>query len=327
MINSRYILICNIILSILLTYLVINTSLNYLSIHADIVKKYTVNRTPVSQNKSVEKKFDYYKIIIDRDIFRSFAPVEVKEIPKPVTPPKITEPKIENKPAPPPKPLNLKLKGTIVGLTEDSFAIIENTAKKIDEFYKVNAMIKDTDAKIIDIARNVVTLQIGDRTENIYVYDEDKNSIRPISHDSNKPKTVLPSRGPRAPVHHPPQSAGERDKNFVVNRTEMIDSMGGDINQIIDKVMASVDINPYIENGKFMGYSINNLESLGGILTGQGLENGDIIKEVNGIKLESAEKLFELYQVIYPELQSLSSVQVVLSRKGTDMSLNYSINQ
>ncbi|MBI4651153.1 hypothetical protein HY745_07705 [Candidatus Desantisbacteria bacterium] len=319
-INFKYIYIINIFLSFLFIYLVFNTGMSFISVNLNKSKKYTVNRVFTSKDNSNEKQFSYYKVIIDRNFFMPLITEEIKPPVKPavmVTPPPRIPEIIPEKPAPPPKPLNLKLKGTVVGISENSFAIIENTARRVDEFYMVNDIIKDTDAKIIDISRNVVTLKIGDRIEYLTIYEEDKKTIQ------QKPEKTFTSK-PASPYIQPASSSGA-EKSFVVNRTEVVGSMGGDIDQIIEKVMTSININPYIENGKFMGYSITNLESLGDLLTGQGFENGDIVKEVNGIKLESPEKLFELYQALYPQLESLSSINVVLSRSGADKTLNYSI--
>ncbi|MBI5418083.1 hypothetical protein HZA55_09095, partial [Candidatus Poribacteria bacterium] len=122
-----------------------------------------------------------------------------------------------------------------------------------------------------------------------------------------------------------PFKSKEIELNFYNNKTrysksfkfpfehvwKKIDSMGG-ADAAIDKIMTSVDINPYIENGKFIGYSLNNIESTGDILTSAGLKNRDIIKEVDGIKLESPEKLFELYQSLYPKMQTLSSINITV---------------
>ncbi len=325
--NVKYnIIIFNVLLSLLFIYVIVDTGIVYFSSRLNTVKKYAVNRIFTKDDKSIDNKFNFYKIIEERNLFCSSVE-EIKEVPQPKTvqPPPKPEIKVESKPVPPPKPLNLKLKGTIVGISENSFAIIENTARRIDEFYRINDIIKDSDAKIIDIARNIVTLQIGDRIEYLTIYEEDKKNIGTMSQRSDK-KTDLSGKKPH-PTREEAALAHEQGKTFVVNRSEMLGNMGGDVDQVIEKIMASVDINPYIENGKFVGYSLNNLESVGNILTGQGFQNGDIIKEINGIKLESPEKLFELYQVLYPELQSIPSIQVVLDRGGSDITLNYQINQ
>ncbi|MBI5206984.1 MAG: hypothetical protein HY934_04250 [Candidatus Firestonebacteria bacterium] len=314
-----YIIIGNIALSFIIVYFAINTIMIQISSRLDNIKKYTVNRIFDSVNKSVEKNFNYYKIIIDRNLFLSPFKEKVVSPPKNITPPP-APPKQEIIPAVPKaaplKPLNLKLKGTVVGMAEDSFCIIEDTARRVDDFYRINDIIKGTEAKIIDIDRNVVTLKIDDRIEYLTIYDDDKKNLPAIPAKEDKISRTASVK----------QLMSDQEKSFVVNRAEVLQSMGGDVDQIIEKVMTSVDINPYIESGKFIGYSLNNIESVGDTLTSRGLKNGDIIKEVNGIKLESPEKLFELYQTLYPELQTMSSFQMVLSRNGTDIMLNYTID-
>jgi general secretion pathway protein C len=52
-----------------------------------------------------------------------------------------------------------------------------------------------------------------------------------------------------------------------------------------------------------------------------GLANGDTLQAINGFELTSADKALE----VYTKLREATSLQVSVTRRGKDMTINYTI--
>ena len=199
--------------------------------------------------------------------------------------------------------LPLELIGTIVhGNNKKSVATVQVKGQKEIEPYKVSETI-DGKAKIIEIEREKVIF-INTRTqkkEYIQIEDESKFSIAL----SNPDKSLI-------------DEPAEEPTEFSFNRTE-IDKHLENLPAILQDAKAV----PYIipgTGGEVGGFKLVAIKP-GSIYEKLGLKRGDILKGVNGEKVDSPQKAMELYQA----LKSADSINLEISRGGTTKNLNYNI--
>ncbi len=83
--------------------------------------------------------------------------------------------------------------------------------------------------------------------------------------------------------------------------------------------MSQAVVRPYMVDGAQQGFVISNIVP-GSLYSRLGLQNGDVIVEVNNSRLEGADDVLQLVEV----MQSGGSVTVGLTRNGQNQTLNYS---
>ena len=69
------------------------------------------------------------------------------------------------------------------------------------------------------------------------------------------------------------------------------------LSQKLPEIMANTEIIPHIVDGQIQGFEIRNNSPISPLI-GLGILEGDIIKEVNGIKLNDAYSLFQAFQIV-----------------------------
>jgi len=93
-------------------------------------------------------------------------------------------------------------------------------------------------------------------------------------------------------------------------------------NQISDfpKLLSQARVVPHFQGGKPDGFVIGDI--VPGSLYGQiGLQNGDIIRKVNGQQVTNAQQAMAMYQA----LKSASSINLELMRAGQVQRMHYNI--
>ena len=121
------------------------------------------------------KTLQDYRIIIDRDIFataKKAAPRKEAEIAK------VTK-------------LDLKLKGTVIGGSRNSFAVIEDGITRREELYSINDFVQG--ARIVRILPDQVILNLGGREETLIMTEETSPANTKIS---PKKRVKAPRIGP-----------------------------------------------------------------------------------------------------------------------------------
>lgn len=222
---------------------------------------------------------------------------------------------VQNIPLP---PLNLTLLGTIVGRTPyDSFAIIQDP-KGTSGIYTTG----DTCAEGVTVAEihvDRVVLARAGSTQTIFLYEEKTF------------KDLSPSLPPPSPVFSPgeegrtrPPLGRERRENitvvqegdkFILNASEVKEVM-----EDMGKILTEARIVPYIKDGETDGYKIFAVRP-GSLFERIGLNNGDVIKMVNGMKIKSPQEALELFR----QLKDETEFEIVIERGGVTKTLRYAI--
>jgi len=90
--------------------------------------------------------------------------------------------------------------------------------------------------------------------------------------------------------------------------------------QDFPKLLSQARVLPYFKNGKPDGFVITDIVP-GSLYQTVGLQNGDILRKVNGVTITGAKQAMAMYQ----KLQNASSIDLELLRHGTLMPIHYRI--
>ncbi len=105
------------------------------------------------------------------------------------------------------------------------------------------------------------------------------------------------------------------DTQYKVDRTEVDKALNN-----LAQVSTEARIVPSFKNGVANGFKMFSIKP-GSIFAKIGLQNGDVIKKINGYEMNSPDKALEIYQ----KLKDTTSVNIELERRGQGMSVNYAI--
>ncbi len=240
------------------------------------------------KEKKVErlKPLSHFAVIGKRNLFRS----PQKEGKTPL--------QTEKDVLPPQTELRLMLKGTVIGPPEHTFAVIEDLDKKEEKLYHLHDKIKD--AKIVRIQRERIFLSRAGREEMLLIFQEKKKAS-----PTRKRKTVSPARVRKR--------AGRTTK--VLKKEEVIRGTSS-----IQRLMTQLRIKPHFSSGKPDGFLISHIQK-GSLVENAGLQNGDIIKGINDIKIDSPSKLLEAYR----DLEDASLIEIEIERGGQKRNISIKV--
>lgn len=238
----------------------------------------------------VQKPYRAYQPIHQRDLFKTQK--------APVTPAKKTDVNLENMEE---TKLKLKLWGTVTGLTEKSYAVIENTQKREQNLYRVGDSIENATLKMI--FKSKVVLSVNGKDEVLAM--EEMVSGTPNRHvRTGSAERIAPPTG------------GIR-KQRVSLRRNMIDDAMSDVS----KLMTQIRISPKMgEDGQQEGLAMSNIKP-NSIFRRMGLRNGDVLKSVDGQEIQTVDDALKLYE----SLKSADKVAVQIQRRGRDRTIEYNI--
>ena len=191
-----------------------------------------------------------------------------------------------------PTDLKLKLLGTVSGNNKKAYAVIEDTAKKHQDLYRIGDSIQNATLKMI--LREKVILRVNGKDE-----------ILNIEEASSSRKTRIVSK-----------KAGMATSQNITIKRSRIESAVKDVNSL----MKQVRIRPHFRNGKPDGLRLTGIRP-NSIFYNMGLKSGDIITGVNNDNIESVDDVLKFYQ----SLQSSSNVQLQIKRRGRPKTINYNI--
>ena len=238
------------------------------------------------------RQLSYYNPVWEKNVFNPEGTVTPLE-------PVAEEVKVEEEAKPveniPLSSLNYKLMGTIAGLPAYSFAIIKAPNEKKQSLYRIGEMVGP--AKVVRIERNRVIVNNAGREEMLEVkFDEASTLESRVSSPTNGIKKVAADR-------------------FILDKKE-VDRLSGNVSQF----MTQVRVIPNIVRGKGSGYKLLNIKK-GSLVESIGLQNGDIVKEINGRSIDKPEEAFMAYQ----QLKDGGSFSIKLERRGKRETIHYEI--
>lgn len=162
-------------------------------------------------------------------------------------------------------------------------------------------------AKIGAIERNRVTLDFADGSSLVLEVQE---------------ATSLAAVNRREPVARPlvaEQSSAQiesLDENRWLIPAEVAENARENVGDLLKQAQAI----PYLEDGQTTGFELRMIQA-GSLIAQLGLQKGDILREVNGLPLNSPEKALQ----VFGQLRQASQISISLERKGEAMTFAYEI--
>ncbi len=189
--------------------------------------------------------------------------------------------------------LNLNLKGIYAtGVREASRAIIAE-GNNDEKIYAVGDRIPGN-ATIENIYMDRVIIRRGGNLEALRL-----------------PRSDEINGSPRAPVARRPTTDGP---DLIALREELLDNP--------ERITDLVRFRPVYRNAEFQGYRIYPGQEQE-IFRELGLRPGDLVKEINGVRLDDPQGVMELIN----ELPNATSVSVMLERRGETENLSVSLDR
>jgi len=192
---------------------------------------------------------------------------------------------------------NLKLKGTAISGLFKPIAIIEDTSVNENRWYKVGDTLYG--GRITEIKRGAVVL---DMNGSLYLFGLPEGTIEACG-------AVYEDEGALA--------LGEKigDNKWRIELGAAIDMLTR-----INMIMKEARIRPYFAVGKAAGVRIDRIQN-GSVIGKMGLEDGDIIKGVNGFGILTPTKVFEAYR----KYRNSRLIELQLIRDEKPVTLMYNI--
>jgi len=191
---------------------------------------------------------------------------------------------------------NLMLMGTITGSWNIARAMIKKKGEKNPEIFGLTKKINNVYGyKLVSVFNSKVYLESNGQKSVLEMFE--KKDMKSGATSSKSGSNKISKNISRAEI-----------KQNVMNN--------------IDKAMRGLRAGPYRVNGKIEGYRLITVRPYN-ILYKLGARSGDIAKRINGHKINSTEKLYNLWQ----SLKSESRISVDLERSGKIMTFDLNITE
>jgi type II secretion system protein C len=229
----------------------------------------------------VREPADAYRVIIERNLFGT-------------TTKAVTEKQTAAAPATPDVALLFDLRGTVAGGPQYGFAVVEEKATKRQRLVKAGDLVAG--AKVVRINRNAIDLLVNDQERTLKIAE-------------TKEGPIVPPPAVPAPTPSPAASRGA----IVISRSEVDTGL-----QDMGSLLRQAQIRPYFEAGVPEGFIISNIRP-GSLYQKMGAVDGDIIQEVNGRKIRTADDVMGLLNTI----KAGTNMSMTIKRRGSQETLNY----
>jgi general secretion pathway protein C len=189
------------------------------------------------------------------------------------------------------KAANFDLRGTVACNSSFGYIFIEERDSKKQKLYRLGDMIGSS--KLIKITRNTATLRSGGGDITLKVKATIAGQLLPDSPDGSS-----------------------TSRNLTLSKATVNENLNN-LNTLMNKAV----IRPYVSKGVQDGYIISNIAP-GSLYEKMGLQNGDVIIDVNNKKIKGADSLLQTVNL----MQSGNSIVLNIKRKGKEETINYTFN-
>ncbi len=241
----------------------------------------------IKPDKKVQRPLSDYQIVAQRNLFNT----ETANIPETAQQVDLDNLK--------PTDLKLKLWGTVTGVEGKDRAVIEDTKKRKQNLYGNGDSIQEATVKLI--LREKVVLSVNGKDE---ILEMEKLQ------SGRSQRTFSPGRSAAIT-----KSSPARSYQIKIKRSQIEDAMA-DMNELMNQIK----VRPYIENGEPDGLILSGIKP-NSLFRKMGLRNGDIIKGVEGEKIQSMDDAIGFYS----KLKSASSAALQVKRRGQLRDIVYNI--
>ena len=257
----------------------------------------TDNITAVEPTSSPDSPVEDYSAIVEQDIFGSSSRTK-----KSLQGDNGVGPALSAE-----EELGIVLLGTVAGSPEISRAIIKDIKTNELSLYKTGDTVAT--AHIESIEKDVVVLLHQGQRKILDLGARESAARHPVDkqHDADNAQAALSNNAAQAVETNPPAqfhtSAGAKLRNIEIMLTNAV-------------------IEPYTIDGQVEGLKITGLENIRGAEE-LGLKNGDIIRTVNGHRLTSKQKAYQIFK----KARSQAAANIELLRDNETKTLSLAISE
>jgi len=257
----------------------------------------TDNITAVEPTSSPDSPVEDYSAIVEQDIFGSSSRTKKSLLGDNGVGPALSAE----------EELGIALLGTVAGSPEISRAIIKDLETNELSLYKTGDTVAT--AYIESIEKDVVVLLHQGQRKILDLGARESAARHPVDkqHDADNAQAALSNNAAQAVETNPPAqfhtSAGAKLRNIEIMLTNAV-------------------IEPYTIDGQVEGLKITGLENIRGAEE-LGLKNGDIIRTVNGHRLTSKQKAYQIFK----KARSQAAANIELLRDNETKTLSLAISE
>jgi general secretion pathway protein C len=206
--------------------------------------------------------------------------------------------------------MRVKLLGTLVASDKLwSVASIQDMNNQRSTTYMVGDTIQG--AEVFDIERLRVIIINNGRKE--FIDGQPGDGAAVAAYTPPPLPTNTPVQTPNAGLGNGIRATGEND--YEIPRTEIDRTLAN-----LNDVAMQARIVPAFKDGQAQGFKLFSIRP-DSIYSKIGVQNGDVIKRINGFELNSPEKALE----VYTKLKEASRIEIELERNGSSVRKNYTI--
>lgn len=280
---KRYLTVLNFLLIGGIVYFSVNAFYGIMAIRLDPGQPDLNDRSKVSVPlKENLPPLSHYDAISDRNLFKTKAKSDIKTSAINVDTLKQTD-------------LNLKLWGTVTGLKDQTYAVIEESKTRKQNLYRVGDTIQNATVKLV--LREKVVLNVDGKDEVL--------EIEKVKSLATYTPAVQPDRSSRK----------IRPQRITLRRAQIENAL-----EDVNKLLTQVNIRPHYTDGKPDGLLLTRIRPRS-IFLRMGLRNGDVITGVNESPLQSVDDALKFYE----SLRSADNVTLQLKRRGRSRIIDYKI--
>ncbi len=250
-----------------------------------------------TQKENIDAPLSDYQIILKRNIFSSAAESQ---------PTVNLEPTPLEKSKPVKKHSTWTLIGTVSG-GEQPLATLSSKGETAT--YRLNEELPDG-ATLSEVGRNFAKLRYSDGQTILLESEPDVEAQKP------KQKTVSRKRAEKKSQ----VQTGPAIESLGENRWLIPALLAEDTRSNIGDLLKQAQAVPYLDGKETTGFQIRMIQQ-GSFVEQIGLKKGDILREVNGVMLNSPEKALQ----IFGQLRQASRISIGLERRGKAMTFAYEI--
>jgi len=260
--------------------------------------------TAVGPTSSLETPVEDYSAIVEQDIFGSSSRTK-----KSLQGDNGVGPALSAE-----KELGIVLLGTVAGSPEISRAIIKDIKTNKLSLYKTGDTVAtpswkgSSTAHIESIEKDVVVLLHQGQRKILDLGTRESAARYPVDkqHDADNAQAALSNNVVQAVETNPP--------------SQFHTSAGAKLRDDIEIMLTKAVIEPYTIDGQVEGLKITGLENIRGAEE-LGLKNGDIIRTVNGHRLNSKQKAYQIFK----KARSQAAANIELLRDNETKMLSFSL--
>jgi len=218
--------------------------------------------------------------------------------------------------------LHVRLLGTTVSTNKYwSFAVIEDTQAHTNDTYMVDDRVQG--AKVLDILDDCTEFSKDDQPNGCVIvlnnghreYIDDKEGNGPVAAIAAKPVAANTDPPPSTIDGNGIKAVG--DNKYQVQKAELDKTLSN-----LNDVAMQARIVPAFKDGVATGFKLFSIRP-DSIYSKIGVQNGDVIRRINGFEINSPDKALEAYA----KLKDSSHIEIEIDRNGSTVNKQYDVVQ